>query len=91
MKLSHNEIHLDVIQAAARLKAFFRHRGADEWIFDGICSQSFAKRAFDAEAKASAMQPEIRAAWMLLEEASSDEAAEWQDRNAGIAFDQKDI
>ena len=44
------EIPLDVIQAAARLKAFFRYRGVDEWIFDGICSQSFAKRAFDAEA-----------------------------------------
>ena len=37
------------------------------------------------------MQPEIRSAWMLLEEASSDEAAEWQDRNAGIAFDRKDL
>ena len=44
------EIPLDVIQAAARLNAFFRNRGVNEWIFDGICSQSFAKRAFDAEA-----------------------------------------
>lgn len=85
------EIPLDVIQAAARLKAFFRYRGVDEWIFDGICSQAFAKRAFDAEAEVSDMQPEIRSAWMLLEEASSDEAAEWQDRNAGIAFDRKDL
>lgn len=85
------EIPLDVIQAAARLKAFFRYRGVDEWILDGICSQSFAKRAFDAEAEVSVMQPEIRSAWMLLEESSSDEAAEWQDRNAGIAFDRKDL
>lgn len=45
-----DEIPLDVIQAAARLKAWFRNRGVDEWIFDGVCSQSFATRAFDAEA-----------------------------------------